>query len=185
MWAAIQVAKRVGPGKKFVVILPDSVRNYMTKFLDDQWMKENGFTEKRWETNSVGDILRRLPQRKLITTGSADSVSDAVRRMKENGISQLPVLDDGRLIGIVTESDVLGRIVSGNATLSSKVAEVMFRRVHTINVRQDAGELLKMFAKDEVGLVLDDDEKLIGIVTKMDLVDHLTGTVSPALSERK
>src|SRR5687767_11623692 len=179
MWAAIQIAKRVGPGKKFVVILPDSVRNYMTKFIDDQWMKENGFTERRWEANSVGDILRRLPHRKLITANSADTVAEAVRRMKDNGISQLPVLDDGRLIGIVTESDVLGRIVAGNATLSSKVAEVMFRRVHTINSRQDAGELLKMFARDEVGLVLDDDERLIGIVTKMDLVDDLTGIVKP------
>jgi cystathionine beta-synthase len=180
MWAAIQVAKRVGPGKKFVVILPDSVRNYMTKFIDDQWMKENGFTEKRWESNSVGDVLRRLPQRKLVTATSADTVAEAIGRMKEKGISQLPVIDDERLVGIVTESDVLGRIVAGNASLSSKVAEVMFRSVHTINVDQDAGELLKMFAKDEVGLVLGDDQKLVGIVTKMDLVDHLTSVVSMA-----
>jgi cystathionine beta-synthase len=179
MWAAIQVAKKVGPGKKFVVILPDSVRNYMTKFIDDQWMKENGFSERRWESNSVGDVMRRMPHRTLITAGSGDTVADAVRRMKEKGISQLPVLDDGRLIGIVTESDVLGRIVEGHASLQSKVAEVMFRRVHTINVRQDAGELLKMFAKDEVGLVVDDDQRLVGIVTKMDLVDHLTGAVAP------
>ena len=56
----------------------------------------------------------------------------------------------------------------------------MFRRVHTIHSHQDAADLLKMFARDEVGLVLGDEDKLVGIVTKMDLVDHLTQVVSPA-----
>jgi cystathionine beta-synthase len=45
MWAAVEVAKEVGPGKRICVILPDSIRNYMTKFLDDEWMRESGFAE--------------------------------------------------------------------------------------------------------------------------------------------
>jgi CBS domain-containing protein len=49
--------------------------------------------------------------------------------MKERGVSQLPVLDEGRLVGIVTESDLLGKLVEGRASLSSTVAEVMFRNV--------------------------------------------------------
>src|SRR5262245_23978428 len=57
VWAALKVADKIGPGKRIVVILPDSVRNYMTKFMDDQWMRENGFTESRWETQTVGDLL--------------------------------------------------------------------------------------------------------------------------------
>ncbi|MBI4821476.1 MAG: cystathionine beta-synthase [Deltaproteobacteria bacterium] len=180
MWAAIQVAKRVGPGKRFVVILPDSVRNYMTKFIDDQWMKENGFTEQRWETVSIGELMRRMPKKEVITADSAESVGDAVRRMKSHGISQLPVLDGKRLVGIVTESDILGKIVEGHASMTSRVAEVMFRRVHTVSVRDDARVLLKSFGKDEVGLVLDESERLNGIITKMDLVEHLTGSVTPA-----
>ena len=56
VWAAMEIAKRDGPGKRYVVVLPDSVRNYMTKFLDDRWMRENGFTEQSWESTSVGDI---------------------------------------------------------------------------------------------------------------------------------
>ena len=61
VWAAKKVAERLGPGKRIVVLLPDSVRNYMTKFLDDRWMKENGFTESRWETNSVGGPAQKPP----------------------------------------------------------------------------------------------------------------------------
>ena len=177
VWAAVEVAKKYGPDKRIVTLLPDSVRNYMTKFLDDRWMRENGFTEKSWEQESVAELVRSLPPRDLLTADSADTVADSVMVMKEKGVSQLPVCDNGRLIGIITESDLLGRLVEGNANLSSTVAEVMFRNVETVNENEDAGVLTKLFAHGLVGLVVDADNRLKGIVTKMDLVDHLTRSV--------
>jgi cystathionine beta-synthase len=146
----------------------------MTKFVDDRWMKENGFTESQWETNTIGDTLRTLPRRKLITAASADTVADSVMTMKEHGISQLPVVDAGKLVGIVTESDLLTKLVDGRASLSSAVAEVMFRNVSTVKAGDDAGHLLDVFAQGLVALVLDDEGKLLGVITKMDLVDVLT-----------
>jgi cystathionine beta-synthase len=175
-WAAVELAKRVGPDKRIVTILPDSVRNYMTKFLDDQWMKENGFTEARWATNSMGDVLRSMPRRTVLSTTSSETVADAVMAMKEHGVSQLPVVEEERLVGIVTESDLLSKMVEGQATLSSAVAEVMFRNVETVHSGADAGALTELFARDLVALVVDDEKRLLGILTKMDLVDHLTGT---------
>ena len=177
MWGAVELAKRVGPDKKIVVILPDSVRNYMTKFMDDRWMKENGFTEQAWEASSIADVLRKAPERAVVVASGAETVADAVMRMKENGISQLPVLEDERIIGIVTESDLLASIVEGNASLTSTMAEVMFRSVHTVNLNDDARILLERFTHDEVGLVVDGEQRLVGILTKMDLVDHLTAEV--------
>jgi len=177
VWAALQVAKRDGPDKRIVTLLPDSVRNYMTKFLDDRWMRENGFTEASWETSRLGEILRAMPARRtLVSAGGGDTVADAVLAMKEHGISQLPVLDDGRLVGIVTESDLLSKLVEGHS-LSSTVAEVMFRNVQTVHENDDARVLTELFAKDLVALVVDDDRRLLGILTKMDLVDHLTNAV--------
>jgi cystathionine beta-synthase len=146
----------------------------MTKFVDEQWMRANGFTDNLWETSSVGDLLRRLPRREVFSATSSDTVADSVMTMKERGISQLPVVDGGRLVGIVTESDLLGKLVEGRASLASSVAEVMFRRVQTVNEREDAGVLTKVFADGLVGLVVDDEQHLRGIVTKMDLVDFLT-----------
>ncbi|MEW6074177.1 MAG: cystathionine beta-synthase [Planctomycetota bacterium] len=179
MWATVQLARRVGPGQRIVTLLPDSVRNYMTKFLDDQWMRENGFSLRRWESDTVGSLLRALPARDLVTTTSAASVAEAVRAMKQHGVSQLPVLDEGRLVGIVTETDLLSKLVEGNASLSSAVAEVMFRNVRTIHAREDVQVLTALFAEGLVGLVVDDAQHLLGIVTKMDLVDHLTSTPEP------
>jgi len=174
MWATLEVAKRVGPGKRLVTLLPDSVRNYMTKFLDDQWMRENGFSESRWESQSLGQLLRSMPQRRLVVARSADTLADAVLSMKKSGVSQLPVLDAGRVSGIVTESDLLSKLVEGQAGLSSTVAEVMFRNVVTVHMDDDVSVLTDLFAKGLVALVVDDQRQLLGLITKMDLVDHLT-----------
>lgn len=180
VWAAVQIAKRE-PGKRIVVILADSVRNYLTKFLDDRWMRENGFTEKSWEAGTVGDLLLTLPRRAVVTATSSDTVAESVKRMKEHGISQLPVLDQGKVVGIVTESDLLEKLVDGRASLTSAVAEVMFRRVTTVRTSDDAVGLLDLFAKGMVGLVLDEAGDLAGVVTKMDLVDVLTARVDKGL----
>ncbi len=178
-WAAKQIALRVGPGKRIVTVLADSVRNYMTKFMDDQWMKENGFTDSRWESTSVADLLRSLPRRKVLTTSSGDTVKDAVHLMKEEGISQLPVVENDKVMGIVTESDLLARMVEGNARLSSKIAEVMFRNVTTVSLNEDAGCLTRLFGDGLVALVVNDDQELRGLITKMDLVDFLTRSTAP------
>jgi cystathionine beta-synthase len=103
--------------------------------------------------------------------------------MKEKGVSQLPVVDEGRLVGIITESDLLGKLVEGRASLSSAVAEVMFRNVDTIGASADAGQLRELFAKGLSALVVDDQHHLQGIVTKMDLVDFLTHAVDEKLVE--
>jgi cystathionine beta-synthase len=180
-WAAVRVAEKYGPDKRIVVILPDSVRNYMTKFMDDQWMRENGFTESRWETSTVGDLLRAMKSRTLYSAASSDTLADAVMTMKEHGVSQLPVLDGDRLVGIVTESDLLAKLVEGRASLSSAVAEVMFRNVSTVHVNDDAGSLRRLFADGLVGVAVDDSNHVHGVVTKMDLVDFLTNSFDGTL----
>ena len=173
MWAAVEVAKKVGPNKRIVTLLPDSVRNYMTKFLDDQWMRENGFTDTAWRTTTIGELLRRAPARDLVTTSPGDTLADAVMSMKESGVSQLPVTDDGRLVGIVTESDLLARLVEGNATLASAVADRHGLHVAEHDLGDDVESLTALFAHGYVGLIVDEKNSPVGILTKMDLVDHL------------
>ncbi|MHC4931657.1 MAG: pyridoxal-phosphate dependent enzyme, partial [Planctomycetota bacterium] len=177
VWAAVEIATELGPGKRIVTILPDSVRNYMTKFLDDLWMRENGFTESGWESSSIGDLLRSLPPRELWTAPIDGTVADAVALMKQKGVSQLPVLDDGRLVGILSETDVLSGIVAGQFTMDTTVAEAMMRDVLTVHESDDARSLTELFARDAIGLVVDDDSRLKGIISKMDLVDFLTAPV--------
>lgn len=173
VWAAMQVCRDLGAGKRVVVILPDSIRNYLTKFVDDRWMRQQGFVKGDWEVGTVADVVRALGRRDVISLDLNDRLGRATELFKEHGISQMPVLDDGKLSGILTESDVLHHFVSGRSTKDTVVAEVMERRVSTVGLGASSGELPRIFERGEVAIVVDDSRKVIGIITKMDLIEML------------
>lgn len=178
-WAALELAREMPAGSRIVTILPDSIRNYLTKFVDDRWMRENGFWEPDWEVDTVADLLRAMPPRTVITVNVSQPLRDAVAIFKERGISQVPVLDQGRLVGILTETDVLRLLVDGHATPDSAIVEVMERRVSTVAPHAPASQLAEIFERGEVAIVVDDDRRVQGILTKLDLIDYLTKVPKP------
>ncbi|MBA3499293.1 MAG: CBS domain-containing protein, partial [Deltaproteobacteria bacterium] len=173
MWAALQVAKELGAGKRVVVILPDSIRNYLTKFADDRWMRQQGFVKGDWEVGNVADVMRQIGRREVISLDLNDRLGHATELFKTHGISQMPVLDDGKLAGILTESDVLHHLVSGRTNKDTIVAEVMERKVSTVGVQASSAELPRIFERGEVAIVVDDSRTVLGILTKMDLIEML------------
>ncbi len=173
VWAALKVGARMKAGQRVLTILPDSIRNYMTKFVDPQWMRENRFVERDFAMGEIGDVLRALPRRPVITVDVADPVGRAIETMKAKGISQVPVLDGGRLAGILTESDVLQGLVALQWKLDTKVAEAMVRRVSTVGENTPASMLSEIFSRGEVALVVDGQHRVVGLLTKIDLVDYL------------
>jgi cystathionine beta-synthase len=174
-WAAMTVARELSPGQRVVVILPDSIRNYLSKFVSDSWMRQHGFLQADWELGTMGDVLRAIGQRELITLDVEAKVAQATELFKTHGISQIPILDGGRLVGILTELDVMRELVSGKATPVTTVAEAMVRKVSTVQINEPAGALLGIFEQGEVALVVDGHRHLLGIVTKMDLIDIVAG----------
>ncbi len=175
VWAALSVCRDMQPGQRVVVILPDSIRNYLSKFVSDAWMRQHGYLQSDWELGTIGDVLRSLGQRKLITLPIDAPISEATTLFKEHGISQIPICDAGRLVGILTELDLMQQLVSGRATPATTVAEAMVRRVSSIEINAPAGELLAIFERGEVALVIDAERRLLGLVTKMDLIDIVAG----------
>jgi cystathionine beta-synthase len=111
--AAIHAAKSLKPGDRCVVILPDSVRNYMTKALNDDWMANNGFVDGDiiqprlyhgtwWAKKRVYD----LPTLNTPLTITSDvRCKDAIALLKAEGFDMVPVLDDGGVVGVVTGKD--------------------------------------------------------------------------------
>jgi cystathionine beta-synthase len=174
VWAALQVAKDFKKGARILTVLTDGVRNYMTKFVEDRWLRENGFLEEDWAVGTIAELLRAMPRREVVTVDVADPVSKAVTLFKERGFSQVPVTDRGKLAGILTEADALRVLVDGSATKHTKIAEVMVRKVATIAPHAPANELPRIFERGEVALVVDEQRAVVGIVTKLDLIEHLT-----------
>jgi cystathionine beta-synthase len=144
----------------------------MSKFIDSGWMRQNGFQENDWEIGTIGDIVRALPRREIVTVDVTHKLGDALDLLKKHGISQLPCTDNGRLCGIITESDLLKFLVSGHQPATS-VAEVMIRNVSTVGLHENAGQLPRIFERGEVALVVDDQRHVLAILTKMDLIDYL------------
>ena len=174
VWAALQVAKDFPPGARILCILPDSIRNYLTKFVDDRWMRENGFLEADWAVGTIDQLLRTMPRREVVTVDVADQLGKAVALFKERGFSQVPVTDQGQLVGILTEADALRVLVEGRATARTSIAEVMVRKVSTVAPHAPANELPRIFERGEVALVVDDQRRVQGLITKLDMIEHLT-----------
>ena len=172
-WAAMEVAKDFPAGAKICCIFSDSIRNYLTKYVDDRWMRENGFLEEDWAIGTVAELLRAMPQREVVTVEVNNSLSDAVTMFKARGFSQVPVTDSGKLAGILTEADTLRVLVEG-ASPDTSIAEIMERKVSTIAPHAEASQLPHVFERGEVALVVDEERRVQGIITKLDLIEHLT-----------
>src|SRR5207237_8036669 len=94
-----------------------------------------------WEVGTVGDVVRALGRRDVVSLDLNDRVAHATERFVSTGYSQMPVLDNGKLAGILTESDLLHQLMNGRAGQHTLVAEVMERKVSTVSMHAGSGEL--------------------------------------------
>ncbi|ACY17771.1 cystathionine beta-synthase [Haliangium ochraceum DSM 14365] len=182
-WAAAKVCRERQPGERVLVILPDSIRNYLTKFADEHWMRQHGFAQSEWEMGSIADIVRCLPPREVLSVSTSATLGDALERFRDSGVSQMPVLDgEQALAGIVTETDMLHHLVSGRASHDTSVVEIMERRVTTVGMHAPASELPRIFDRGQVAVVIDAERRVEAIVTKLDLIDILAARRAPSAS---
>src|SRR5262245_31131714 len=112
--AALRYAQRLTGDHVVVAIGADTGRNYLSKFYDDAWLAENKLTATEQPAFSVGDLLRTRGPRQLVTIGPEATVESAIEKMQSAGISQLPVLADGRAVGSIQEV-TLARVLHDNA----------------------------------------------------------------------
>jgi cystathionine beta-synthase len=175
MFAALQAAPRLKEGQNCVVVLPDGVRNYMTKFVDDKWMRDNGFFQTPTVPGKVQDLLATEARRPaLVAATDTDTIHEVVDTMREKGISQLPVTSGGVLVGIVTEADLMAFLGSGEGATDSLVSKCMTRHVAIVSVSSPISALEELLRKNTAVVVVDDRRCPIGILTRIDLLHYLT-----------
>ena len=167
---AIKYARQTQKKQNIVVVLPDSASKYLSKIFNDDWMRENGFLGES-KLGAVGDLLKNKSN-EIITASPHDRVRDVISRMKAHGISQLPVVETGKLLGAVTEVDLLRYLVSGEHSLDSPVGPLVESDYATVSPRTSI-ENLQGLLNDARMAVVTDDDKIVGVVTKIDLIDYL------------
>ena len=175
MFAALQAAPRLKEGQNCVVVLPDGVRNYMTKFVDDKWMRDNGFFQTPTVPGKVQDLFGAEARRPaLVAATDTDTIHEVIDSMREKGISQLPVTSGGVLVGIVTEADLMQFLGSGEGATDSLVSKCMTRHVAIVSVSSPISALEELLRKNTAVVVVDDRRCPIGILTRIDLLHYLT-----------
>ncbi len=169
---AVKYAQSLKEPKNILVLLPDSAQKYLSKIFNDEWMRSNGFLADDDTEGTVAHVLKAKPHR-LITARRDSRVRDAIAIMKEHGISQLPVLDEnGRHCGIVAEIDLLNYLVEHEGGLAEPLAGLIESDYATVTPHTRLALLKTIFNDAKVVLVVGDD-RLLGVLTKIDLIDYL------------
>lgn len=160
-----------------LVLLPDSSSRYLSKFLNDEWLKDAGLLDPEPLQGAVQDLLLKKEGETastLYTTSPDAPLGSVVDMMKTHGISQLPVLENGELRGLVSEVRVLDALVKGEATMKSPVGPLAsLDGASTVRRDTSLAQLTQALAGGNVGVVQDDAGQLIGLVTKIDLLEYV------------
>jgi cystathionine beta-synthase len=175
--AALRYCREQKSPKRVVTFVPDSGNKYLSKMYNDFWMFDQGLLDRPQEGTLVDLIVRRYQEGSAVTVKPADTLTHAYRRMKLYDVSQLPVMEGDRLVGILDESDLLVYVGENPKKLNDAVSSAMVRDVETIIPGSPLSSLLPIFQRDHVAVVADHG-RFIGLITRIDLLNHLRKQVS-------
>lgn len=179
VFAALKVARHLDEDKVVVVLLPDTGRNYLSKYFSDDYMKEHGFWDDEAESATVEQVLRAKhadASPSIITTSRLDPVTRAIEIMREHSISQVPVLDEtNHMVGTVHETELMNLIFQDPRVLQQNVEEVMGEALPAYDRRSPISSVYKVLLQGRPAVVVtDSDQHPQGILTKIDLIDFFS-----------
>jgi cystathionine beta-synthase len=206
MAGAIKAIKAagLGKGKRAVVLLADGVRNYMTKFLSDDYMWRQGFSDATraigvsdgavekmaWAHKTVADLGVASP----ITVLNSVTAAQAAELMSRQGVDQLPVVDgENNIVGVVSDGHLSSKLASGRIKASDPVGKALFSQFRKVSVSTPLSDLARAFERDAFAVVVQSQrvfsgdksplEKVVvvGVVTRIDLIRFMTSS-APAPS---
>ncbi len=170
--AALRYCRAQASPKRVVTFVCDSGNKYLSKMFNDYWMLDQGLLARERQGDLRDLVARRHADRATITVAPDDSLLIAYQRMKLYEISQLPVLKDGKVVGIIDESDLLLAVYGRPDRFRDPVSGAMTGRLDVIEANRPLEDLLPIFQRDHVALVMDRGE-FLGLIARIDLLNHL------------
>jgi len=168
--AALQVARDLGPEAVVVFIVADTGERYLSKFHSDEWMKEKRLlTLEKITVGLVAQLKEDDSTPHLVSVSPAHTVSDAIQLMNSYGLSQLPVLDEGRSVGSLREGKLMAKLLDNRELLQAKVAEAMDRGFPVVS--EDVGmESAVKYLKTSPAILIEEYGRIVGIITRHDVI---------------
>jgi len=171
--AALKYCRAQTTAKKVLTFVCDTGNKYLSKLYNDDWMLDNGFIEREQYGDLRDLIVRPYSNRDTVVLSPGDTLTTAYQRMKLYDISQLPVLDGKRVVGIVDESDVLLHVYGDEARFGDAVSIAMTcDKLDILQATSPIESLLPVFDRGHVAIVVDGDT-FLGLITRIDLLHWL------------
>src|SRR6267154_6365158 len=159
--------------KRVVTFVADDGNKYLSKMYNDFWMAEQGFARRPAQGDLSDLISHRYEAGEVVIVGPGDTLLTAVTRMRAADVSQVPVVDEkGRPVGILDESDVLVKVHHDPERFNHAVHTAMTDRLETLSPAAKMKDLLEVFDRGRVAIIMDND-KFLGLVTRSDLLSYL------------
>ncbi len=170
--AALRYCREQTEPKRVVSFACDTGNKYLSKLFNDFWMEDQGFI-KRQHYGDLRDLIGRPHgERATITVGADDVLMTAHNRLRNAGFSQLPVMDDGKLVGVLTEDDIIRYVFGKPDLMNSKVREAMQTAYIQVGKDSSINNLVAMLHVQPCAAVVDDNE-FYGLITRADVLNYL------------
>jgi cystathionine beta-synthase len=170
--AALRYCREQTRPKRVVSFVCDSGNKYLSKVYNDYWMLDQGFLEREHRGDLRDLIARPHAEHAAVTVNSTETVMAAYRRMKLYDVSQVPVMQDGRIVGIVDEEDILLEVVNNPPHFNEPVTRAMASHLVTVPVDAPVSQLMEIFKRGMVAIVMHGSE-FQGLITRIDLLNWL------------
>jgi cystathionine beta-synthase len=170
---ALRYCRQQTKTKRVVTFVADTGNKYLSKMYNDFWMAEQGFIQRPPHGDLSDLISHRYEAGEVISVGPEDTLLTAFKRMRAADVSQVPVVDaKGRAVGILDESDLLVKVHRDATNFNEPVNRAMSDRLETLAPTAKIKDLLEVFDRGRVAIVMDGD-KFLGLITRTDLLSYL------------
>jgi cystathionine beta-synthase len=178
--AALRYARRLTPNDLVVVLCPDTGRNYMSKMYDDGWLAANKLQWTATTTQTVAELLAKKDAKPLITIDPTATAGKAIELLQSSGISQLPVLDNGVPVGSIQEVTLARILHDHRDPMKVSVSEIMGKPLPALDVATNLDEAYRLLLAGNTGVLATSGGAVVGIVTRIDLIEYWNKPKSPA-----
>ena len=170
--AALKFAQRLAEPREIVVILPDTGRNYLSKLYSDEWMQQNGFWQERAARPiPLGRILaEKSSLSQLIAVRPQDKLRAAIQLLQEHNISQLPVVEDQRVVGSLNEATLMKALHDGVDFRNQEIRAVMGKPLPSLDESTDLAEAYRILLGGSPAIVVTRAGRPLGLVSRFDLI---------------
>ena len=170
--AALRYCREQTSPKRVVTLAGDTGNKYLSKSFNDSWLADQGLLGRE----SVGDlrdiIARPADTGDIVTVTSEDNLITTYKRMRMFDVSQIPVMDNGKVVGLIDESDILLGIYNNEKSFDQLVSSIMVTDLKVVPPSASIDSILHLFKEDKIAIVADNDN-FYGLITQIDLINHL------------